>query len=127
VSNKFKVKPTYQKHEQNELQENMQAVRESEIFFIFGNKAWIRGYKNNSENIIELVNLAKQIQKPFILCLDKTLPISDQIYLRKLCPNDTQVFSFNPESYSGTELHEKMLIILESAINKGTISDPFKE
>jgi hypothetical protein len=125
---KFKVNPMYQKHKQDDLVKNIQSVKDSEIFFIFGDNSYIKGCRKPQSETIPLINLAKQLNKPFILCLDNSLPLNDQMFLRNLCPNDdTQVFSFNPKLYSDIELHKRMMIILNSAINKEVICDPFKD
>jgi hypothetical protein len=125
VSDKFAVKPIYQKHRTTELEANIEAVKNSELFFIFGDRAYVNGCKAHSDTL-QLINLAKRLNKPFILCLDNTLPLADQVYLRELCPeNSTQVFSFNPNKYSDIELHKRITTILNSAINGGIINDPF--
>lgn len=126
MGNKFVVKPIYQKHRDTELEANIEAVKKSEIFFIFGNRAYVNGCKANSDTL-QLISLAKRLNKPFILCLDKTIPLADQVYLRELCPEkNTQVFSFDSNKYSDIELHKRITTILDSAINGGIISDPFK-
>jgi hypothetical protein len=123
---KFDINLVLQKHSKSELDENIEAVKSSEIFFIFGDRAY--GCQKSNSDTIKLINLAKQLNKPFILCLDNSLPLNDQIYLRKLCPqNKTQVFSFNPKLYSGQQSHNKMMTILNGAINGGIVTDPFNE
>jgi hypothetical protein len=122
---KFTVKPVLEKHYTKDNDSNIQAVKDSEIFFIFGDKGYINGIKDPNSDTLALVMLATFFEKPFILCLDNTLPLKDQIFLRGLCPKKTQVFSFNPQHYTGMELHNKMLNILEQAINKEIIKDPF--
>jgi hypothetical protein len=127
MDSKFKVKPIYQKHKQSDLEVNLQRIRESEIFFIFGDRAYVHGCKKLNSETLQLIHLAKQLSKPFILCLDNSLPIDEQKYLRELCPESTQVFSFNPKKYSDMQLHKKMMSILNSAINNETIVDPFMD
>lgn len=122
---KFKVNPVMQKHRDSEKEENIKAVKDSEIFFIFGDASYVRGYNKSDSDTPELVELAKKLGKPFILCIDNSLPMPAQIFLRKLCPKDAQVFSFNPEKYNGQQLHAKMMTILNQAINKEIIVDPF--
>jgi len=128
MSSKFGVKPIYQKHQQSDLVKNIQSVKDSAIFFIFGNQPYVKGCKNPQEHTLQLINIAKQLGKPFILCLDNSLELNDQIYLRNLCPKDnTQVFSFNPNLYSESDLHKRIMTILNSAINNEVIVDPFKD
>jgi len=125
---KFKVEPILQKHAKSQLKENIEAVKNSEIFFIFSDSAYIKGCQKPNSETIPLIKLAKQLNKPFILCLDNSLPINDQVYLRNLCPKDkTQVFSFNPKLYTNQQLHEKMMTTLNNAINKGIVTDPFMD
>ena len=122
----FKVNPTYQKHQIKSLEKNLQEVRDSDIFFIFGDRAYIRGCRKLDSETIPLINLAIKLDKPFILCLDNSLPLNEQIYLRGLCPTkNTQVFSFDPNKYSGMELYKRMMNLLENAINKEVVKDPF--
>jgi hypothetical protein len=122
----FKVEPVLQKHAKSKLDENIEAVKASEIFFIFGDRSYIDGCKLINSDTIKLINLAKSLDKPFILCIDNNLPLQDQVYLRNLCPqNKTQVFSFNPKLYSDMQLHKKILTILDGAINNGVVNDPF--
>jgi len=123
----FKVNPLYQRHKVDELSENIRLVKDSEIFFIFGDRSYVEECQKLQSETLGLIDLAKQLNKPFILCLDNSLPINDQTYLRKLCPNKTQVFSFNPTLYTDNELHKRMMVIINSAINNEIISDPFKE
>lgn len=123
---KFEVNPILQKHQRKDIDKNTQAVMDSEIFFIFGDEAYIKGCKKPYSETIKLISLAKRLNKPFILCIDKNLSIADQIYLRNLCPTEkTQVFSFNPKLYDGMQLHNKIMTILNSAINHEVIVDPF--
>jgi hypothetical protein len=106
----------------------MDAVADSEIFLMFGDSGYIRGINNPDHDTRDLVELAKRLKKPFILFLDNSLPMSDQLFLRKLCPaNNTQVVSFDPNPYAGMGLHRKMNAVIEKAINDGIIKDPFMD
>lgn len=125
---KFEYNPILQEHIRNYRQENIENVKNSEIFFIFGDAAYIKHLNEPNNDTRQLIELAKGLKKPFILCLDNSLPLKKQVYLRMLCPRDnTQVISFNPETIQGMGTHQKIMCIFDKAIHDGIIKDPIEK